>query len=143
MKYKDNKEYFRRKGRDFYWKNKEKLSIKKKTHYLKNKEEINKKHREYYGKTKERAKERAKRWRKKNPEKVRRMNREERKRSPEKVKAREYAKKHNFRSNYCFKCGSDKDLHFHHIDYKKNIGITLCRTCHNKLHKLNKIDERH
>jgi tRNA A22 N-methylase len=46
-----------------------------------------------------------------------------------------YAKNHNQRGECCEKCGSKKRLQFHHTNYEKNIGMTLCIKCHVKLHR--------
>lgn len=34
----------------------------------------------------------------------------------------------------CKMCGSRKNLVEHHIDYEKGTTITLCRSCHSKVH---------
>ena len=39
--------------------------------------------------------------------------------------------------NKCERCGTEKQLIMHHEDYNKPFEINvLCRSCHNKLHKL-------
>jgi len=34
----------------------------------------------------------------------------------------------------CKKCGYQKNLEFHHTNYKNHEGITLCISCHKELH---------
>lgn len=51
-----------------------------------------------------------------------------------KFKARWYANHHKQRDTSCSKCGSLENLEFHHTDYKRNKGITLCKNCHNNTH---------
>ena len=36
--------------------------------------------------------------------------------------------------NECVICGSKRFVESHHLDYKKNIIIKICRTCHRKIH---------
>ena len=50
----------------------------------------------------------------------------------------------SLKDKVCSKCGSNNDLHRHHINYDniKNF-IILCRNCHNRLHKeLKKLNTR-
>ena len=51
-----------------------------------------------------------------------------------KLKARNYANSHNQRGNRCLECGTIEDLNFHHTNYERNEGITLCKECHYKTH---------
>jgi len=44
------------------------------------------------------------------------------------ARIRDYLK----RDKKCNLCGSTKNLEFHHTNYKKKEGNTLCRECHNK-----------
>ncbi len=53
---------------------------------------------------------------------------------PEKNRARIYAFEHNLRDTQCKNCKSKKNLHFHHTNYKKNEGYTLCARCHSQFH---------
>lgn len=34
----------------------------------------------------------------------------------------------------CEACGATKKLHFHHTNYEKDEGITVCARCHSILH---------
>lgn len=45
-----------------------------------------------------------------------------------KIKARNRDTKK--RDKFCNECDSKKNLHFHHLNYKYGIGITLCSKCH-------------
>ena len=73
-------------------------------------------------------------WRKNNPHKVAQYERIKRLKNPIKVKARDYANHHNQRGSKCSECGITENLHFHHTNYERNEGITLCRKCHKKQH---------
>jgi hypothetical protein len=53
-----------------------------------------------------------------------------------KDKARKIAKRLNLRGNECRFCKSKDNLNFHHTNYEKNEGFTLCRSCHNNLHRI-------
>ncbi|MCH7760879.1 hypothetical protein IIA15_05680, partial [candidate division TA06 bacterium] len=41
---------------------------------------------------------------------------------------------HKKRGNECIACKSKENLNFHHTDYEKREGVTLCRSCHLSLH---------
>jgi len=56
------------------------------------------------------------------------------KKFPERNTARTLAAYYKLRGDECELCKSKKNLHFHHLDYKRNIGVTLCCLCHMKLH---------
>ncbi|MEK6882252.1 MAG: hypothetical protein AABY22_21720, partial [Nanoarchaeota archaeon] len=75
-----------------------------------------------------------KKWYRNNPQKRREMQKRQREKYPERFKARAYAKNHKLKDDNCSKCGITENLHFHHTNYKKNEGITLCKDCHNKQH---------
>jgi hypothetical protein len=34
------------------------------------------------------------------------------------------------RTDFCELCKSKLKLEFHHLNYEKNIGVTLCKSCH-------------
>lgn len=70
--------------------------------------------------SKERDKSQARRYRKKYPERRRAMLRALRKK---------------LRGEQCYLCGGNRFLHFHHTNYKKDEGFTLCAKCHKKTHK--------
>ncbi len=57
------------------------------------------------------------------------------KKYPERRKARSFVYNNKQKGNECLECGSTKNLDFHHTNYEKNEGITLCRSCHNIIHK--------
>ena len=76
--------------------------------------------------------------------------REYRKRNKEKVNAynRKWRKHHvgnksiKFNSGKeCFFCHSQENLHWHHISWKPEMIVRLCRVCHMKLHWIKGIEE--
>ena len=75
-------------------------------------------------------------WRNKNKEKynsiMRKAQKKQRQTNKIKIYARIYDK--NQRQDKCLYCGYMKNLHFHHTNYEKREGFTLCRTCHLKEH---------
>lgn len=52
-----------------------------------------------------------------------------------KYRSRAYTKYRGYKELNCKWCNSKEDLHFHHTDYINNTGFTLCKNCHNLLHK--------
>ncbi len=58
------------------------------------------------------------------------------KKYPERKKAGSRAYYKKLRDNKCLNCGLNKNLHYHHIDYIKDEGYTLCGFCHQKWHKV-------
>jgi len=113
-----------------------------KEYYEKNKEKIAEKQLENYRKN-PLYKEKSKIWRIRNIEKAKKQDKqyyEENKfKSEAKTKAGIYNKKHRIKKHYCKHCGileSKKiKLYMHHPDYSKPIEvITLCASCHVKLH---------
>jgi hypothetical protein len=38
------------------------------------------------------------------------------------------------KTDACPLCGVSEDLDYHHWDYERNIGVCLCRECHNYIH---------
>jgi len=79
-------------------------------------------------------------WRHNNPLKVKIINKnkhlKEKTKFPDKFLAwkNDYIKK----GIECQVCKSKEDLEFHHTNYKKHEGITLCRRCHRNLHNTTK-----
>jgi hypothetical protein len=77
-------------------------------------------------------------YRKEHPEEVKIWNKKkhlkEKSKSPEKFLAwkNDYLK----RKKECQVCKSKVNLEFHHTNYKKHEGITLCRRCHRNLHNI-------
>ena len=67
---------------------------------------------------------------------------EYRKRNPVKTKAHNVisrlVRSGNLEREDCEKCGSSKDIHAHHDDYKKPLNVRwLCPKCHTAWHKKN------
>ncbi len=54
------------------------------------------------------------------------------KRNPEKIKAHNFANRTKQKGNKCKMCSTKKNLEFHHTNYKKNQGITICKGHHEK-----------
>ncbi|MEK6880559.1 MAG: HNH endonuclease signature motif containing protein [Nanoarchaeota archaeon] len=48
--------------------------------------------------------------------------------------ARKRAFDRNLRGEICSNCSSKENLQFHHTDYRKDKGFTLCKKCHTKVH---------
>jgi len=42
----------------------------------------------------------------------------------------------------CLFCGTMYDLNRHHMDYKNDITINLCKTCHGDFHEENYYDKK-
>lgn len=74
-------------------------------------------------------------WQRTNIDKMREYHKTQKSRFPHKHKARDYAHNNKQRGIKCMICGSIEDLHFHHTNYEKNEGITMCEVCHHKIHK--------
>lgn len=56
------------------------------------------------------------------------------KKYPQRIRARNFINNHNLIGDKCFICGDTNNLHFHHTNYKLDIGYTLCRIHHNEIH---------
>ena len=54
--------------------------------------------------------------------------------NPSKYNARNYANNNKQRDVQCINCNSTKCLHFHHTNYERNEGFTVCKDCHLKVH---------
>ena len=99
----------------------------------------------YYLKNKDKILSENKKWAEDNPEKMNYFQskylKKYKKENPEKIRAHNIANHSGIRGERCQICGINgeeagyKGIHFHHIDYSKpKEGITVCRTCHNKIH---------
>ena len=116
-----------------------------KQYYQRNKEEIigkaKKRNKENYDS--DMNKEKCRKYRLKYPERMKEKDKRYKNKYPERVKATSYSNRNNQRDTKCiFNSKHTENLHFHHTDYKKNEGFTLCRDCHSKLH-LNQIKTNH
>lgn len=103
----DKKEYHRKKQKIYADKHRKYYRLKNKEHNLKNTKNgyANKKQKESY------------------------------KNFPLRMKARNIANNNNLKNNVCELCGSMLYLQCHHQDYLKPYDIvTLCRSCHTKVH---------
>lgn len=107
-----NKTYDRSKAKPKVYRTKEEIARYKHEYYIKHKEEI----REYKNKWQ-------KNWRKNNKNRLKENLRQVGRRK---------------RKDYCEICNSKEKLEFHHWNYEKGIGSTLCKSCHKIQHQLNK-----
>ncbi len=136
-----NKEKTRQQQKEWVNNNKEHTKAYMKEYYQENKEKLTKMHKEWLKKpeNQEKRKEYSNLWVLNNPEKAKlartKAIKQFRKLYPERVKAYGRAKRGKLRKDICSICGSIDDLHFHHTDYEKDEGITVCGRCHRKVHK--------
>jgi len=119
-------------NRKYKLKNRDKILKQKKEHYQQNKEELKRLAKEYRKTHRKQNNESLKKYLKKHPEKNRLYAS---RRDPIKMKARWTNRFRKDRDTKCSKCGSTKNLHFHHTNYEKMEGFTVCSKCHVKIHK--------
>lgn len=130
--------------KEYRTQNKEKIAKRDKAYYKKNKIRISK--RNASPEINERRTKSNKRWRLNNKGKIIKYRQENKGRKsqsvkdyrlkyPERQKAQKYAKRHNQRDNACSQCGDITNLDFHHTDYEKNEGFTVCKPCHMRIHR--------
>lgn len=140
IKYNNNSNYregIKIKSSMYYHKNKDKINLKRKLMYnydIDYKEKRIKERNNYKLKYPEQIKISNRNYKINNRSKVNELKREEYLKFPERSKARIYTFKNNLRDTQCKDCKSKINLHFHHINYEKNKGYTLCAKCHSKLH---------
>ena len=67
-------------------------------------------------------------YREKNKEKRVKYVQEYNNKFPERVKSQYRTKK--LRKDYCEICRGNRNLDFHHVDYEKDKGFTVCGSCH-------------
>ena len=119
----DKKEY----NKEYYLKNKQ---------YFKNWKIKNPNYyQEYYQKNKEKLQNRFNKWKNEHKERYIEIKEKFRKKNLKKFCAYSYNQYHKQRDSKCSQCKATENLNFHHIDYEKNEGITLCKDCHNKIHQ--------
>ena len=104
-------------------------------YHNKNRERKNKQRRKRYYKNKEEELKYLKKWKINNPEKALDGRRNWKKKNIIKHKANIRALRKKLIGSCCVQCNSISDLQFHHTDYKNDKGITLCRNCHQELHR--------
>lgn len=124
---KENKKRLNKTSRKYYQKYK---NTKIRDYRLRNKKKILLYNKEYYKRNKDKFRE----YFQKDKGKYRIRIRNYKKKFKIKTNARNYAKTHNQKNEKCSRCGSEENLEFHHTDYEKNKGLTLCRKCHKKEH---------
>ena len=117
---------------------KEKSKIYQKEYYQKNIEIFREKGKLHYQNNKKKINKRTRLWQERNKEKVKLIKNKANKKYdfkyPEKKKAQNYAHYYKQRDTTCSKCGNVENLQFHHTNYEKNEGFTLCTPCHVKKH---------
>lgn len=101
----------------------------------KNREQLRKYHAEYRKSHPEMAKLSCKKYYQNNKEKVIETYNKWKKANPEKYKAMNRLRYLGIKDSKCSSCGSTKRLEFHHTNYEKDEGFTVCRICHIKVHK--------
>ncbi len=72
----------------------------------------------------------------KNREELNRKMREHKKKYKREVNARVRTQRYIIKAKECQECGSTEKLEFHHTDYDKDGGFTVCRKCHGLLHRI-------
>ena len=122
-----NKEKRNKISKDYYKKNKD---TKIKEYRLKNRKQILLYSREYNKKNKDKNRK----YYKEHKENYKLTAKKQRVKHINKIKIRNYTHRNKQKGTKCEKCGSKKNLEFHHINYNKNKVITLCRKCHINLH---------
>ena len=124
------KEYMK----EYNIKNRDKHNQCKKEWWQKNRERMLQMKKKYYHKNKEHILNKSREWHKNNPDKVREVQIKYNGKYPEKVKAWRYALWHKQRDDKCRDCGTIENLQFHHTNYEKNEGFTVCCKCHFEIH---------
>lgn len=92
--------------------------------------------RKYKEENKEKYRQYSKEWRKRNPKAWGDYYKKNLGEMRKKHKAHQYSYVYQQRKNSCYFCENKKNLVFHHFNYKKRLGITLCQKCHIRLHKI-------
>jgi|SRR3990167_4703962 len=101
--------------------------------YKKNKERAKEYWRKYSEENKKLRSEGHKKWRNSNKEKYYAFIN-----SPEqKLKLAARRRDRKKKDSKCSSCATTSRLEFHHTDYLKGDGLTLCRPCHNREHRIN------
>ncbi len=122
---------------EYYYRNKEKINEERKKpefqNWLKNYQKI-------YGIINHsKLYEYNKSWRKNNKEKFNSFFRNYNKKNLYRIKAYNYVKRNNQKRYFCELCEIYiPNLNFHHTNYENNEGFTVCKPCHNQIHKFDK-----
>lgn len=133
---KHRKKYFQ----EYYQRNKDKKRQYHREWYQKNKERLRKWYREYNERNNRASY--YKKWREKNRERLNNWYREyykdseNRRKKDVRLKTNNYVRYNNIRPEKCVKCGSDKNIEKHHLDYNQPLKfIWVCKKCHRKIHR--------
>ena len=111
-----------------------------KQRYINNKEKLDRQSKEWRRNNLDKWRKYSQKWRDNNPEKVKLSRQSENNKEynkmyalkyPERIRARDYAFKHKQRGIVCSLCDSIKNLQFHHTNYERKEGFTVCVRCHN------------
>ena len=129
------------KDKSYYLNNIDKLKQRASEWHFAHKEQIKQRKKKHYYKNQKEYQARSRRWIKENPEKYKQSHKKARikwiqttqGKIVHKAQQRVYYKK--LRLDYCQLCRIKEDLHFHHTNYEKDEGFTLCKECHTKIHK--------
>ena len=135
--YEKNKEKKRKQVLEWSLKNQDKVKLIKqradKIYKEKHKDRLNEYQKRYRLNNSEKLKAYYKKWILQNKDKIQIISERRYKKDIIKVFARHYDK--NKKEKKCKFCDSNKNLEFHHINYEKREGFTLCKNCHRKEHK--------
>jgi len=145
----DRKQYYK----DYYLKNKNKIKKQSKKWYKENKEYATKRNAEWRDKNPDKMKNARDSWVEKNKKHIQAYRKKYIENNQDIIKKHrlKYRKKHwakeltrkkskrriSLIDRSCEKCGSESNLHRHHLCYKDPLDILiLCITCHANWHKL-------
>ena len=132
QKYREkNREAFRRRNKKYRQSEKGKKTIKE---YRENNKEFTLElKRRWIERNKDHIKRYYDKWMKDNKKHTRQYRRDYYKKYPERLIPHLLDGKK--KENQCKLCRTKKELQFHHTNYEKREGITLCRKCHKAIHK--------
>ena len=99
-----------------------------------NKEKMKESYKKYYNNPNGKWKNKMSKYKKTDKYKVVRKKHRLKERQ-DKIKYNSRARGNRKREKVCKFCNTKKELEFHHIDYKNDVGFTLCQKCHKELHK--------
>jgi len=130
--YEKHKQEEQRKQREYYWQHREERLAYAKTYQPKDLEKFREYHERYN-----------REYRLKHNEELREQYRRYYAENKEKAYAKKIAERYVPLDSHCEICGATHNLLRHHPDYSKPLDIiTVCRSCHNRIHRGNlKIQE--
>ena len=123
--------------KDWRERNPEKAKTSQRAYYLHNRDQILQYGRTWRDRNPERVRAYSRAYQKNNPEKINASQRAWKKKNPEKCNAQYLARRLVSLGSECSLCGSVEGLERHHPDYSKPLEIiTLCTSCHGKVHRV-------